>query len=419
LIGQRTYFSATLKPGEPALVRSAVVSITGVLTPLPHDAAADSFDGYLTDAGMNFRFARGRVQAIEKPPTRYRAWLEHSAEKLNSLLGIGVAQKQPELTAVFRAMMLGRKQELSEEQDTLFMHSGTMHLFAINGLHIGVVAVAVHALLGALRCPRPIAAVMTLAVLWFDVDTTGASPSAVRAFLLVACYESAFVLRQPGNGLAALSAAALLVLLFEPMALFSASFQMSYGVVCMILAFGLPLAEQLQSWCAPWRDLPSVTWAAWQRIIAAALRWLWPVVGIGVAATLVSAITGPSFFQVFAPGGFVTNLVLVPLAMVVIVAGFASIVVGLTGAISLSLLCNHAAVLVLWGIDRLIRRAVLFPGGWWTAHWRAPWVGSAMLALLVASVLAGYAANWRGWSRGFWAPFAVVVLALTTGVKFG
>ncbi len=165
LAGQRLYFSLTLGKGEPPPVRSAIVSAVGVLMTLPTNPPADTFDSYLANAGMNFRLSRGRSLAVERPPTRYHAFLERMAVKLNTLLSAGLAVKRPALAAVYRAMMLGQKHDLSDEQDTLFMHSGTMHLFAINGLHIGVVAAALHALLAVLRCPRPVTALVTLAVL--------------------------------------------------------------------------------------------------------------------------------------------------------------------------------------------------------------------------------------------------------------
>ena len=419
LAGQRVYFSLALRKGESAPVRSAVVAAVGVLAPLARNPPADTFDGYLASAGMNFRLSRGRMLAVERQPTRYYAFLERAAAKLNELLSAGVAAKRPELTAVFRAMMLGQKHELSDEQDAQFMRSGTMHLFAINGLHIGVVAMALHALLAALRCPRPVAAFVTLAVLWLDVDTTGASPSAVRAFILIACYEAAVVLRRPANGIAALAAAALIVLLIEPMALFSASFQMSYGVVFAILSFGLPLADQMTARFAVFRDLPEATWAWWQKIFATALRWFWPVLGIGIAAALVSTVSGPEFFHVWAPGGLISNLVLVPLAIFVIVAGFASVVAGLAGVTLLGVLFNHAAMVLLVVIDRLIRSGVRVPGAWWEANWRAPWMASVALALLMAALLAGYAAGWKKERGGWWPPFAVAALGLILGVKFG
>jgi competence protein ComEC len=143
------------------------------------------------------------------------------------------------------------------------------------------------------------------------------------------------------------------------------------------------------------------------------------VLGIGLAAALVSAVTGPAFFQVFAPGGLISNLVLVPLAMFVIVAGFASVTAGLAGAAALGELCNHAAVLMLVVIDALIRFGVRVPGAWWPAHWRTAWGAPAALAVLLAAVLAGYAAGWRRERGGWWPPFAVAALALILGVKFG
>lgn len=419
LLGQRLYFSLALRRGESAPVRSAVVEAIGVLAPLPRDPPADTFDSYLSNAGLNFRLTRGRLLATAQPPTGYHVFLEHAAEKLNAWLSAGVAAKRPELTAVFRAMMLGQKHELSDEQNALFMQSGTMHLFAINGLHIGVVAMALHALLTVVRCPRPVAALVTLAVLWLDVDTTGASPSAVRAFILVACYESATVLRRPANGIAALAAAALIVLLRDPMALFSASFQMSYGVVLAILTFGIPFADWLSTKLAIFRDLPEATWAWWQRLLGMALHWFWPVLGIGLAAALVSTVSGPQFFHIWAPGGLIANLVLVPIAMLVIIAGCASVAAGLAGATSLGVLFNHAAMVLLIVIDRLIRLGAAAPGTWWAANWREPWLASATLAALTATLLAGYAAGWRRERGGWWPPFAIAGLGLIFGVKFG
>jgi len=172
LAGQRIYFSVRRSARTDLPVRSMVISVVGVLTPLAESPPGRSFDGYLADAGMNFRLGRGRTLAVERPTTRYRQFCENLARRLNAILSAGVASKRPELAALYRAMMLGQKHELNLEQNQLFMHSGTMHLFAINGLHIGVVAAALHALLLLARCPRPLVAGLTLAILWVDVDTS-------------------------------------------------------------------------------------------------------------------------------------------------------------------------------------------------------------------------------------------------------
>jgi len=285
LIGQRLYFSLARHVGEELPIKSTEITVIGVLQTLPRSAPADTFDGYLTNQGLNFRLNRGRVLEVARPPTAYRLFCERTVTRMNTFLGEAIFTKRPALTAILKAMMLGQKQELSEEQDALFMHSGTMHLFAINGLHIGVVALSLHMLLMMLRCPRTATTLITLAVLWLDVDTTGATPSAVRAFLLVASFETAFILRLPSNGIASLANAALIVLLLDPMALFSASFQMSYGVVLAIMSLGLPLAERLQSRWQPYADLPKITWSLRQRVLSGAANWLAGAFAIGWAAS--------------------------------------------------------------------------------------------------------------------------------------
>ncbi|MDE3083597.1 MAG: ComEC/Rec2 family competence protein [Verrucomicrobiota bacterium] len=418
LIGQRIYFSFTLGRGEKAPARSSIISALGVISILPRDPAAETFEAYLADAGVNFRFARGHILALERPPTAYHQFCERLAQRMNALLGAGL-DRRPQLAAIFRAMILGQKHELSEEQNQLFMHSGTMHLFAINGLHIGVVALAMHALLTLLRCPRRLASVLVLAVLWLDVDATGASPSAVRAFLMVAMFEAAWALRRPGNALAALAASAVIMLLIDPLDFFRASFQMSYGVVTAILTFGLPLAERMQKRFRPFKDLPEVTWNWLQRIWAGTQRTLIDAFCIGLAATLVSTITGAAFFHVIAPAGLIANLVLVPLAMLVIAAGFTSLVFGFAGVALASRLFNHAAAVLIWLIDALIRLGTRVPCAYFSAHYRAGWIAPVALAALMATCLIGYATGWRRKRGSWWPPFAIVALTLVFGVKFG
>jgi competence protein ComEC len=417
LMGQRIYFSLRLRRGERPPVSSATVSAIGLLGVVPRHASPQSFDGYLSGLGVNFWLSRGRILARRKPPAAYRLWCEKLAGKMNDLLGAGIG-RHPALAAVYRAMMLGRRRELSEEQNQLFLHGGAMHLFAINGLHIGVVALSLHALLTLVRCPRLLGGALVLAVLWLDVDTTGASPSAVRAFFMVAAVEAAGVLRRPGNPLAALTASALLVLLADPMDFFSASFEMSYAVVAAIFALGLPLGARLLAHFPPNPGLPKITWRWRHHGRAAAARHLLPAMGVGAAATLISAAAAVEFFGLLAPVGMAADLILAPLASLVIVAGFASLVAGLSGAIAGTRLFNAAAAVVLQVIDFILRRVTAMPGAWLPAHYRADWIGPATLALLVASCLAGYAGGWRRERGGFWPPFAIATLAIALGVSF-
>lgn len=419
LTGQRTYFSFALRPGETAPIRSAVVDATGVIATVPRDPPADTFDGYLAAAGMNFRLTRGRIRGELAPPTAYRRFCARLADRFAQTMTLGIGTKRPALAAVFRAMLLGRQHELTEEQDTLFRQSGTMHLFAISGLHIAAIAGGLHTLLALLRLPRAVRFVVALAALWLYVDVTGGAPSAVRAFTMVALVETSLVLRRPRNPLAALAASALLVLVFAPLQLFSASFQLSYGIVAALLLFGLPLAETALAAWTPFRDLPKATWSWHHHVRDGIWRAVAGALAIGIAAALVSTIGGIRFFNLFTPGALLANLLFIPAASLVILAGFLSLLCGLAGFAAGSALMNHAAATVLWGLDAAVRGYVGLPAMWFPAQFAAPWIGTAALTLLLATMFAGYARGWRGWCRGFWPPVAVVALVLGLAVRFG
>lgn len=419
LVGQRLYFSLALLPGEAAPVRTAVIETLGVLVTLPLNPPPDSFDGYLAGAGMNFRLTRGRVLQEEKPALAYYRFCARAAHRCGTILSEGIDLKRPALAGLLRALMLGDTHELSEEQHTLFMQSGTMHLFAISGLNIGVIAAAIHTLLALLRVPPWGRFGAGSVLLWLFVDITGAAPSAVRAFAMAVFFQAAGLLQRPANPVAALAVSALAVLVLSPLQVFGASFLMSYGIVLALIVLGLPLGEAWLAAWSPWRDQPKVTWNRWQRGVDHAWRTGASAVAVGVATTLVSWVTGVHFFRLLTPGALLANLALIPAAVVVTLTGFASLLFGLLGALPVAGLFNHSAALVLWGIEAIVRACVAIPGAFIPARFVPAWLGSTTLGLLIAALLAGYAGRWGNRTGRWWPPFAIVALALGCGVTFG
>jgi competence protein ComEC len=240
----------------------------------------------------------------------------------------------------------------------------------------------------------------------------------VRAFLMVAVLEAAHVLRRPCNPIAALAASALPTLLADPLDTFGASFRMSYSVVAAILCLGLPFSAFLRRRFPPFRYLPEVSWSLPQRAVAFLANHLVSAAGVGVPAALVSALTGIEFFGVLTPCGLVSNLLVVPLASLVIVAGCLTLVIPDPGGHA-ALLFNHAAGLLLGLIERILALIGAIPGAWMPAHFREPWIGPASLALLLATVLGGYAWGWSSRRGGWSPPFVVVALTLAAGVRYG
>lgn len=418
LHGQRVYFSLSLGRGEAPPIRQTVVTAVGLLAAQPRQPDPDTFDGFLAGAGVDFRLSRGRLLAVERPAPAYYRFCAAAAARFKLILDQGIAAKRPELAALLRGMMLGETHELSAGQRTVFMQSGTMHLFAISGMNIGVIAAALHALLSLARLSPWPRLVLGVALLWLFVDITGASASAVRAWAMAAFFQVAFVLRRPVNVLAALAGSALVVILISPRQVFSASFLMSYAIVLALVVLGLPLGERWLARWAPWRDLPKATWHRWQQAVDKGWRMTVSAVAIGVATMLVSLLTGVQYFRLLTPGALGANLILIPSAMLVTLGGLASLICGLVGFDGGAGLCNHAAALVLLIIERLVQASTAVPGAYFAARFVAPWVGPCALGLLVGTLLAGYASEWRRERGGWWPPFGVVALTLVFGVRY-
>jgi hypothetical protein len=98
--------------------------------------------------------------------------------------------------------------------------------------------------------------------------------------------------------------------------------------------------------------------------------------------------------------------------------GTLSVIFGLIGFSAGCVLANHAALLILWGIEKAIGVTTQIPAMWFNAQFRSATVGSCALGVLLLIMMAGYAKAWRGWQRGYWAPFLLVVLTLIFGVTF-
>jgi competence protein ComEC len=416
LAGQPVYFSLNLKRGETAPLRSSRLEVTGVLQTLPRNPALDTFDGYLAGQGMNFKLTRARITAEAARAGAYSIFCDSALRRFNAILGRGI-ESRPEQAGVLRAMLLGQQQELGDAQKTTFRESGTMHLFSISGLHIAVIAAAIQGILLALRLPSLARVAAGGVLLWLYVDITGGTPSAVRAFLMVMFLHVSHTLRVPGNPFAALVASAVCVLLWQPMQLFSASFQLSYGIVAALLLLGLPLADYWTEKGALFTHLPQVTWRWYQRWIDHGWRGLLGLVAIGLSTTVVSLISGVVIFQLFTPISLPANLVLIPVGSLVIISGFLSLLCGLIGLGGLAVVLNHASTLLLMGIEHGVRFFVDVPGASHAAQFPAGWFGYASFAGLLMLIVLGYAGNWQRKYGGFWTPFGFTLLVLLAGMK--
>lgn len=419
VVGQTIYFSARLGKGGLAHRpnRSSVLECVGQWETLPREPAPASFEAYLVTAGVNFKLTRGRLGQTVREPTAYWRWCARLHDRMAAVLGYGL-EAHPELSGSLRAMMLGELQAMSEERKTDYTQCGTLHLFSISGLHIGVIAVTLGGLLKWVRLPGMVRFLLTAGLIWLYVDINGRAPSAVRAFVMFGLVEGARVFWRPRSVVSALMVSALLVLLVDPLQLFSASFQMSYGIMAALLLLGVPLGETCQQTWQVFAWLPPASWARWQRVVAQVWRKGLLNVAVALATALVGFVTGVIYFGLLTPGAFFANFVMIPAASLALLAGVASLLTGLAGLDALAVLFNHAAALLFKLMNAVTAAWVNVEGVYWPAQFLRPWLGGAVLAVLMALLLWGFATRWTLKRGGFGLPFAFTAAALILLVTF-
>jgi len=144
-------------------------------------------------------------------------------------------------------LLLGRTRELPDELSEAFRRSGTVHVLAVSGLHVGFVVLIAHAVLRSLRVPRRAALALVLPVLVGFVAVVGPRPSVVRASLMAAFLMLAPLIERASCPINSLGAAAIVLMIARPGCLSDLGFQLSFSAVIGILLLHEPLARAMRS----------------------------------------------------------------------------------------------------------------------------------------------------------------------------
>lgn len=132
---------------------------------------------------------------------------------------------------VLRAMLLGDKAELLDDTKNIYQKSGMSHLLAISGLHISIVGMSLYHFLRRKGCSYGISGSVGMILVLLYGAMTGMSTSTARAVTMFGLAVLADLLGRGCDMLTALAAAALLLLIEQPLYVRSASFLLSFGAV--------------------------------------------------------------------------------------------------------------------------------------------------------------------------------------------
>jgi competence protein ComEC len=205
---------------------------------------------------------------------------------------------------VSAALLLGSRGELCPETRIVFQETGLVHLLAISGLHIGIIAAVVLWILKRFPGNLYSRSFVLIITIWLYAVFTGNSASVVRAGLMVSLFMTAGMLARPATLLNTVATAAIIILIARPGMVRDPGFQLTFSAT-MGIALLYPGFSRMFKW------IPS--------------SWLRGVLSVSFAAQFATAPVSAFWFNRF---GFLTaiaGLPLIPLTAIALVTGWTGV----------------------------------------------------------------------------------------------
>ncbi|MCZ6654402.1 MAG: ComEC/Rec2 family competence protein [Planctomycetota bacterium] len=337
-------------------------------------------------------------EAITKEPSPVSAWRRWQSRlrlEAKFLLLDDVLENQLDRQALLSAMLLGQRSQIDARMYDAFRRTGTAHFLALSGMHIGLLAFMLWFAGQAGGLSKRATAALVLIVLVVYAVLVEPRPSVIRATIIALAFCLGYLLRRPANVLNSLSLAALVLLLWNPMQLFQAGFQLSFAVVLGICyltpVVAWPVSKRLfgrtssadagmgrkigVAFKPPQAGLARIRSALLQRPARYFVATFW----MCLTAWIVGAPLVAYHFNSLSTFGWPFSALLLPFVFLTLAGGFVKLLFGLlwpSSAIVFGAVLEGITNLLLWIVDMLSRVPAAMidvptPPGWWIALYYA------------------------------------------------
>ena len=225
------------------------------------------------------------------------------AEKANTTIGNTLATYlNTEASALCKALCIADKTELSQNVKKDFSRAGASHILAVSGMHVGIIFTAISSLLSLISKSRKFklfGGIFSIIFLWFYAFICGLQPSIVRACTMFSVPIIGKLLKRDSSSFNSLLFTAFCMLLYDYTYLFNLGFQLSFLAVAGILLFQkrifniFPLQNKI-------------------------LIWIWSLTSVSIAAQITTLPLTIYYFHNIPVLSLITNLIIVPLATLLI-----------------------------------------------------------------------------------------------------
>ncbi|PIP20447.1 MAG: hypothetical protein COX40_04685 [Candidatus Omnitrophica bacterium CG23_combo_of_CG06-09_8_20_14_all_40_11] len=221
-------------------------------------------------------------------------------------------EKMPfESGAFLRAILLGDRSELPKKLNESFRNSGTMHILAISGLNVALIAAVFLYFFKLLRIKRAVYYGLTMVLLVFLMILTGSGASVVRATIMCVVFLAGLLLGRPVDIYNSLGVAAFFILIINPKDIFDIGFQLSFIAVLSMVYLAPKLMRAVKK-----------DWNFYIR------KYLLEPFAVSISATLGTFPLILYYFKMGTPIAVISNILIVPLMFVLMIGGMCFIALG-------------------------------------------------------------------------------------------
>jgi competence protein ComEC len=250
-----------------------------------------------------------------------------------------------ETRAIALALLVGVKDHLSEDLKTAYASAGAMHVLAVSGLHVGILYIILLGILKPLEKRKGgnvLIAVLAIVVIWGYTFVTGMSPSVLRAATMFSVFATSKAIDRESNIYNSLGIAAFILMAYNPNLIFEVGFQLSFLAVTGIVYLQPKIYHLLY-------------------VHNRFLEKVWMITAVSIAAQISTLPLTIYYFHQFPTYFFLSNLVVIPGAMIIMVGGIGMLVIGSiidSIGIALGWILNG----IIWCMNWLVQLVEQIPG---------------------------------------------------------
>ncbi|HEY9113429.1 MAG TPA: ComEC/Rec2 family competence protein [Bacteroidales bacterium] len=292
--------------------------------------------------------------------------------------------------AVAAAILLGYDNLMDQDLEQHYRTAGAMHILVVSGLHVGIIYLVLNFLLGFLRRNQKqkiIRMVILLLIVWFYAILTGLAPSVQRSAVMISMFIFADATNRFKNNYNTLAASAVLLMLFNPLIIYSVGFQLSYAAVFGILFFYRPIFRLVS-------------------IKNKFLRIIWEILVVSFSAQLGTFPIAAHYFHFFPTYFLLTNIIVFPLSFLILSSGL--LFVSVFWIPFVSQIVGFVLYYLVFVLNFLIAQVKYFPFSGLSGLY-FPWLKVAFVYMVIFSLFYWLVLRNRRFILSFFAAFFLLI----------